>query len=26
LGGYDLTGPGLLDAQRLNEPGERTRP
>jgi hypothetical protein len=25
LGGYDLTGPGLLDAQRLNEPGERTR-
>jgi hypothetical protein len=26
LGGYDLTGPSLLDAQRLNEPGERTRP
>jgi hypothetical protein len=26
LGGYDLTGPGLLDVQRLNEPGERTRP
>jgi hypothetical protein len=26
LGGYDLTGPGLLEAQRLNEPGERTRP
>jgi len=26
LGGYELTGPGLLDAQRLNEPGERTRP
>jgi len=26
LGGYDLTGPDLLDAQRLNEPGERTRP
>jgi hypothetical protein len=26
LGGYDVTGPGLLDAQRLNEPGERTRP
>jgi hypothetical protein len=26
LGGYDLTGPGLLDAQRLNDPGERTRP
>ena len=25
LGGYDLTGPGLLDSQRLNEPGERTR-
>jgi hypothetical protein len=25
LGGYDRTGPGLLDAQRLNEPGERTR-
>jgi hypothetical protein len=25
LGGYDLTGPGLVDAQRLNEPGERTR-
>lgn len=25
LGGYDLTGPGLLDAQRLNESGERTR-
>ena len=25
LGGYDLTGPGLLDAQRLNELGERTR-
>jgi len=26
LGGYDLTGPGLLDAQRLNTPGERSRP
>jgi hypothetical protein len=26
LGGYDLTGPGLMDAQQLNEPGERTRP
>jgi len=25
LGGYDLTGPGLLEALRLNEPGERTR-
>jgi hypothetical protein len=25
LAGYDLTGPGLADAQRLNEPGERTR-
>jgi hypothetical protein len=25
LSGYDLTGPGLVDAQRLNEPGERTR-
>lgn len=25
LGGYDLTGPGLLDAHRLNTPGERTR-
>jgi hypothetical protein len=25
LAGYDLTGPGLVDAQRLNEPGERTR-
>ncbi|WP_018604174.1 hypothetical protein [Mycobacterium sp. 155] len=25
LGGYDLTGPGLLDARRLNTPGERTR-
>jgi hypothetical protein len=25
LGGYDMTGPGLLDAQRLNDPGERTR-
>ena len=25
LGGYDITGPGLLDARRLNEPGERSR-
>ena len=25
LGGYDLTGPGLLEVQRLTEPGERTR-
>jgi hypothetical protein len=25
LGGYDITGPGLLDAKRLNDPGERTR-
>jgi hypothetical protein len=25
LGGYDLTGPSLIDAHRLNEPGERTR-
>jgi hypothetical protein len=25
LGGYDITGPALLDAQRLNEPGERSR-
>ena len=24
LGGYDLTGPGLLDVQRLNAPGHRT--
>ncbi|WP_375485246.1 hypothetical protein [uncultured Mycobacterium sp.] len=26
LGGYDLTGPALVDARRLDEPGERTRP
>ena len=26
LGGYDITGPGLVDARPLNEPGERTRP
>jgi hypothetical protein len=26
LGGYDITGPGLLDAQPLNEAGERSRP
>jgi hypothetical protein len=26
LGPYDLTGPGPLDARRLNESGERTRP
>jgi hypothetical protein len=26
LGGYDITGPGLLEAQPLNVPGERTRP
>jgi hypothetical protein len=25
LGGYDITGPALLDARRLNEPGERSR-
>ena len=25
LGGYDVTRPALLDAQRLNEPGERSR-
>lgn len=25
LAAYDLTGPGPVDAQRLNEPGERTR-
>ena len=25
LGGYDTTGPALLDGQRLNEPGERSR-
>ena len=25
LGGYDTTGPALVDAQRLNEPGERSR-
>jgi hypothetical protein len=25
LGGYDITGPGLLDAKRLNDPGERVR-
>jgi hypothetical protein len=25
LGGYDNTGPGLVDAQPLNTPGERTR-
>jgi hypothetical protein len=24
LGGYDTTGPALLDEQRLNEPGERS--
>jgi hypothetical protein len=24
LGGYDTTGPGVLDEQRLNEPGERS--
>jgi hypothetical protein len=26
LGGYDMTGPGVLDARPLHEPGERTRP
>ena len=26
LGGYDATGPALLDARRLNQPGERSRP
>jgi hypothetical protein len=25
LGGYDVTGPGLFDAKRLNTPGERSR-
>lgn len=25
LGGYDVTGPGLLEAKRLEWPGERTR-
>jgi hypothetical protein len=25
LGGYDITGPALLDARRLNEPGGRSR-
>jgi hypothetical protein len=25
LGAYDSTGPGLVDAERLNEPGERSR-
>jgi hypothetical protein len=25
LGPYDSTGPGLVDAERLNEPGERSR-
>jgi hypothetical protein len=25
LGAYDSTGPGLVDAQRLNELGERSR-
>jgi hypothetical protein len=25
LGGYDVTGPALIDAQRLHEPGERSR-
>jgi hypothetical protein len=25
LGPYDTTGPGLMDAQRLNRPGERSR-
>lgn len=26
LGGDDMTGPGVVDARPLNEPGERTRP
>jgi hypothetical protein len=26
LGGYDMTGPGVVDARALNEPGQRTRP
>jgi hypothetical protein len=26
LGGYDITGPALLDTQPLNPPGERSRP
>ncbi|KPN47683.1 hypothetical protein [Mycobacterium intracellulare] len=26
LGGYDMTGPGVVDARPLHEPGERTRP
>jgi hypothetical protein len=25
LGGYDLTGPAVIDAQPLNQPGERSR-
>jgi hypothetical protein len=25
LGGYDTTGPGLIEARALNEPGERSR-
>jgi hypothetical protein len=25
LGAYDCTGPAVVDAQRLNEPGERSR-
>lgn len=26
LGGYDMTGPGVVDARPLSEPGVRTRP
>ena len=26
LGAYDLTGPGLVEARRLNDSGPRTRP
>jgi hypothetical protein len=26
LGGYDITGPAMLDTQPLHQPGERTRP
>ncbi|KUI36194.1 hypothetical protein [Mycobacterium sp. GA-2829] len=26
LGGYDINGPGVIDAQALNEVGERSRP
>jgi hypothetical protein len=26
LAAYDMTGPGVVDVRRLNQPGERTRP